>query len=120
MDSCENCGNHICNDCYLRESLQEKVEELEQWVKDLQSGMYINCVYCGHRYGPNDEVPASMADVLKEHVKNCPKHPMYALRKCWNELRRRISRKDSMSGCFADVLDLMGKLEKEYGLEENS
>ena len=42
--------------------------------------MYINCVYCGHRYGPSDEVPASMADVLKEHVEQCPQHPMSALR----------------------------------------
>ena len=24
-------------------------EQLKQWVSDCQSGMYINCVYCGHR-----------------------------------------------------------------------
>jgi len=42
--------------------------------------MYINCVYCGHRYGPDDEVPATMAEVLKEHIEQCPEHPMSALK----------------------------------------
>lgn len=49
---------------------------MQRWVNDLQSGMYINCVYCGHRYGPNSEVPAAMADVLKEHIEQCPRHPL--------------------------------------------
>lgn len=60
--------------------LQEENERLKQWVDDLQSGMYINCVYCGHRYGPEDELPSSMADVLKEHVEQCPEHPMSRLK----------------------------------------
>ncbi|HEC62245.1 MAG TPA: hypothetical protein ENI27_08330, partial [bacterium] len=29
---------------------EAEVKQLKQWVHDLQSGMYINCVYCGHRY----------------------------------------------------------------------
>jgi len=60
--------------------LQEENERLKIWVADLQSGMYINCVYCGHRYGPEDEVPASMADVLKQHIEECPEHPMSKLK----------------------------------------
>lgn len=56
--------------------LRSEIERLQQWIHDLQSGMYINCVYCGHRYGPQDEVPATMADALKEHIAQCPKHPM--------------------------------------------
>lgn len=69
-------------DEYLDEHVEcrREIERLEQWVADCQSGMYINCVYCGHRYGPQDEVPASMADVLKEHVEQCPQHPMSALK----------------------------------------
>ena len=55
-----------------------ETERLQNWVNDLQAGMYINCVYCGHRYGPDDEVPATMADVLKEHISKCPEHPMSA------------------------------------------
>ena len=54
-------------------------ERLEQWIRDLQSGMYVNCVYCGHRYGPKDKVPVAMAEALKQHIAQCPKHPMSAL-----------------------------------------
>ncbi|NLB52058.1 MAG: hypothetical protein GX808_03875 [Syntrophomonadaceae bacterium] len=60
--------------------LRKELERYQKWVNDLQSGMYVNCVYCGHRYGPNDKVPASMADVLKEHIEKCPEHPMSKLR----------------------------------------
>ena len=59
---------------------QEEVERLSRWVADLQSGMYVNCVYCGHRYGPGETTPVSMADALKAHVERCPKHPMSKLR----------------------------------------
>ena len=57
----------------------DSIRKLRQWIGDLQSGMYINCVYCGHRYGPKDQVPSSMANVLKEHIKTCPQHPMSSL-----------------------------------------
>lgn len=56
--------------------LQERIATLEAWVDDLQSGMWINCVYCGHRYGPQESTPVSMADVLKEHIRQCPQHPL--------------------------------------------
>ncbi|KKL85795.1 hypothetical protein LCGC14_1951120 [marine sediment metagenome] len=62
-------------------SAAQEIERLKAWVNDLQAGMYINCVYCGHRYGPDDEVPESMADVLKEHVEQCPEHPMSKVKK---------------------------------------
>lgn len=72
------------------EDLRARVVELEQWVHDLQSGMFINCVYCGHRYGPQDEIPATMADALKEHIEQCPKHPMSALKKELDQIRRLL------------------------------
>ena len=62
-----------------------EIKHLKQWISDLQSGMYINCVYCGHRYGPSDEVPAAMAEVLKQHVEQCPKHPMCQLKEKFRE-----------------------------------
>ena len=34
----------------------------------------ITCVYCGHLYP--EETPTSGAEVLKEHIKICEKHPM--------------------------------------------
>lgn len=57
---------------------RQEASRLQQWVNDLQAGMYITCVYCGHRYGPDDEVPTCMADVLKEHIAACPEHPLFA------------------------------------------
>lgn len=62
------------------EQLKAENERYKQWVNDLQSGMYVNCVYCGYRYGPEDEVPSSMADALKEHIEHCPEHPMSKLK----------------------------------------
>ena len=73
-----------------KKNLERENASLVQWVHDLQAGMSINCVYCGKKYGPDDEVPSTMADVLKEHVEQCPKHPMSALRREGDELRAQI------------------------------
>lgn len=62
------------------EALREKRAKLILWVNDLQSRQYVNCVYCGHRYGPSGDTPVSQADVLKEHIENCPEHPMSKLK----------------------------------------
>lgn len=59
---------------------QAENERLRAWIDDLQSGMYVNCVYCGHRYGPGETTPVSMADSLKAHIEQCPKHPMSTLK----------------------------------------
>ncbi len=56
--------------------LESEVERLQAWINDLQSGMCINCVYCGHRYGPDPGTPVAMADVLKQHIEQCSKHPL--------------------------------------------
>ena len=76
----------------MAERLSKKLTRLEQWVADLQSAMYVNCVYCGHRYGPDDEVPTTMAQVLKEHIEQCPQHPMSALKKDLEQARIRVRR----------------------------
>ena len=65
-----------------------EVERLQRWVNDLQAGMYINCVYCGHRYGPDPGTPVAMADVLKKHIEQCPQHPMSALKKQLDDLTK--------------------------------
>ena len=67
-------------------TLDNRIIELEAWVNDLQSGMYINCVYCGHRYGPRKNTPVAMADVLKEHIEQCPKHPLSHMKRRTKEL----------------------------------
>lgn len=62
------------------EAQQQEIDRLQRWVNDLQSGMYVNCVYCGHRYGMENDTPVAMADVFKEHIEHCPKHPMSKLK----------------------------------------
>ena len=69
---------------------QSEIDRLNAWVADLQSGMYVNCVYCGHRYGPGETTPVSMADALKAHVEKCPKHPMSAMKKQNENLRSAL------------------------------
>ncbi len=60
--------------------LENEIEQMQQWVDDSQSGMYVNCVYCGYRYGPKEDTPVAMTDILKEHIEQCPKHPMSKLK----------------------------------------
>ena len=67
-----------------------QIERLSQWVNDLQSGMYVNCVYCGHRYGPREDTPVAMADVLRDHIEQCPKHPLSAAKAELEQLRRLV------------------------------
>lgn len=56
--------------------IEQDLERYKGWVEDMQAGFYVNCVYCGHRYGHEDDTPVSMADVLKEHISVCPEHPL--------------------------------------------
>jgi hypothetical protein len=65
----------------------EAIARLRAQVADLQSGMFINCVYCGHRYGPAETMAANIpeggstvAEELRSHIARCPEHPMSTLR----------------------------------------
>jgi len=71
----------LAEDCLrMMPDLAAKLKQARQWVSDLQSGMYVNCVYCGHRYGPDPVTPVAMAEVLKKHIQECPEHPMSKMR----------------------------------------
>ena len=70
------------------DELHDEVAGLKQWVNDLQGGMFVNCVYCGHRYGPQKDTPVSMAEVLKQHIEVCSKHPMAQLKKELSALKQ--------------------------------
>jgi len=58
---------------------RELNKRLRQWIIDLQDGMSVNCVYCGHNYGPKDDIPISMPDKLRKHIEICPEHPLNIL-----------------------------------------
>ena len=70
--------------------LEIEKQRLTAWVEDLQSGMYVNCVYCGHRYGPEDKLIGTMGEMLKHHVEQCPQHPMSALKVELREVVERV------------------------------
>ena len=53
--------------------LMDEITRLRRWVHDLQTGLYVNCVYCGHQYAPK-----AGRDVLTAHIKQCPEHPLAA------------------------------------------
>ena len=74
----------------IDELLAAKVKQLRQWVNDLTSGMYVNCVYCGHQYGPRENTPVAMADVLKEHIEKCSEHPLAAANNEIKQLREKL------------------------------
>lgn len=72
------------------ESLTAENSQLEAWIDDLQSGMYINCVYCGHRYGPNSkDANKIMRKSLEDHIASCPKHPLSAAKAEIKKLKLR-------------------------------
>lgn len=70
--------------------MEAEIARLTDWVRDCQSGLYINCVYCGHRYGPADKTEATKADTLKAHIAQCPEHPMSKLRAGLEEISAQL------------------------------
>jgi hypothetical protein len=56
------------------ESCKAEIERLNQWISNLQQGRVVTCVYCGHAYEPGSGT--SQEEVLYEHIKTCPKHPL--------------------------------------------
>ncbi len=76
----------------------ENCKTLEQWVHDCQAGMYINCVYCGHRYGPDDEVAPTMQQALYDHIAECPKHPLSAMKRRAERAEARLAHPEDAPG----------------------
>lgn len=79
------------------QALTTENQQLEAWIDDLQSGMYINCVYCGHRYGPNSgpntkDFNLTMRKSLEQHIAECPKHPLSAAKKEIERLKIILNR----------------------------
>ena len=107
----------LCNAC-TRPRLLEEIKRLNVWVSDLQSGMYVNCVYCGHRYGPGETTPVSMADALKAHVEGCPKHPMSALKAELGRRAERIAELETLIVGVRELDALMRHILKDHGCDQ--
>lgn len=85
------------------EELKRNNTRLQAWVNDLHSGMFINCVYCGHRYGPDPGTPVSMSDVLKAHIETCPEHPMSKLKADNTRLKRLVVHCENCGADYAET-----------------
>ena len=70
--------------------LEADNQRLDKWVGDLQSGMYINCVYCGHQYPRG--TPGVMQEILYEHIRKCQKHPLRKAEAKLAEEREKVKR----------------------------
>ena len=95
--TCDDIGDGQCPVHWRENELQDALIlarnenlKLREWISDLQSGFYVNCVYCGYRYGKKGEVPTSQADVLKGHIEQCPEHPMSKLKQENVDLREEL------------------------------
>lgn len=90
--------------------LAQEILHLRKWVSDLQSGLYVNCVYCGMRYGRVEDTPISMADVLKSHVEICKSHPLAAALEKIRQLEA--------SGKTKDIIDFRELLNTQIELQQ--
>ena len=72
----ETIAQAICEAGMALIKLQADNEQLQQWIYELQSGLYINCVYCGFNYGPKESTAPTMQQALYDHIKVCEKHPL--------------------------------------------
>lgn len=92
------------------ETPEAKIERLETWIKDLLGDKTVNCVYCGHAYGPDPGTPVAMAEVLERHIEACPDHPLAKLRARLPELAKNAfiegatSTPNPMAGTSATVI----------------
>lgn len=67
------------------QEVSDALDRMTQWKDDLLQGKTVNCVYCGHRYNPGTP---EQAQVLKDHIEQCPDHPLAHMR---NELAAQPS-----------------------------
>ncbi|MCI0421505.1 MAG: hypothetical protein L0312_20150 [Acidobacteria bacterium] len=66
----------------------KEVEGLKRQVEHLHDGRTTTCVFCGHAYPPG--TPPHGSEALKEHISQCPQHPMRALEKRFEHAMRGL------------------------------
>lgn len=53
-----------------------------------ESESVVTCVYCGHAYPPGS--PTHGAELLKQHIAECPQHPMANLKRKYDRIRKAL------------------------------
>lgn len=73
----------------IEELIGENIR-LTNWKNDLLSGMYVNCIYCGHNYGLTEFTPEIMDEELARHVEHCERHPLHEAKETISNLEATI------------------------------
>jgi hypothetical protein len=73
----------------LPEPGPEVALELYNEIIELRDGRVLTCVYCGQQYPQG--TPAAGAQVLTNHIRVCPQHPMRALETELRSLRHEVA-----------------------------
>ena len=58
----------------------------------LNSPSRLSCVYCGHEYPADTPPSGAHVQVLTDHIRQCPKHPMRSLETANTEMRSLLKR----------------------------
>ncbi len=91
--------------------LMLEMQRLEEWIDKLHNGMEINCMFCGTTLGRRDEeVDETRREAIKRHGMYCPKHPLAALRKAFQQFVLEIECFDNKhnSALIAAAKKLLG------------
>lgn len=116
--------------------LKKDNERLQKWVKKYQPHFFAKCSLCGHPYWPVNDVPDNPTELLKDHIENCPEHPMSALKRkneqimewCYRALvalaRRNFKNTSNGKKKWCDLLEtikniFMHKARKEAGISHD-
>lgn len=94
-------AEHVRKLCTELSLAVQEIRRLNKWIDDLQSGMFINCVYCGYQYGPSTEAIAR--ESLERHIESCQKHPLSIAKA---EIATLAAKLVSNRGCIGYTLDL--------------
>ncbi|NUP08376.1 MAG: hypothetical protein HOW73_20190 [Polyangiaceae bacterium] len=74
----------------------------------------VTCVYCGHAYPPGS--PTHGAELLKEHIRMCEKHPMREIETALKDARDALNR--DRTGLAAGLVDVVTRCRGTFWVTE--
>ncbi|NUP13831.1 MAG: hypothetical protein HOW73_47965 [Polyangiaceae bacterium] len=92
----------------------EALKEARAWVRRLRDNRIVTCVYCGHAYPPGSETHG--AEVLKEHIRSCEKHPMREIELALKDARDALNR--DRTGLAQGLVEVVARCRATYWVTE--
>lgn len=88
----------------LEKKLKSEILRYDAWIEDILSEKYVNCAYCGHRYGKEND--SANMEAVRKHVENCSKHPM----------AKEKERADKAEALARELVELLKEADNLIGL----